>query len=118
MTTRPFEMVPLPAGRSTVKPRHTGLTMMMDWGLPMQHLENTLDLAAPYIDLGKIVAGTARLYDVETFRRKLALYKSYDVKPFLGGQFLEYVFATQGWKAVKPYCEEAKRRLAAAPRLA
>lgn len=109
MTTRPFEMVPLPAGRSTVKPRHTGLTMMMDWGLPMQHLEDTLDLAAPYIDLGKIVAGTARLYDVETFRRKLALYKRYDVKPFLGGQFLEYVFATQGWKAVKPYCEEAKR---------
>ena len=109
MTRRPFEMVPLPAARSTAKPRHAGLTMMMDWGLPMQHLEDTLDLAAPYIDLGKIVAGTARLYDVETFRRKLALYKDYGVKPFLGGQFLEYVFATQGWDAVGPYCEEAKR---------
>jgi len=109
MTTRPFEMVSLPAGRSTEKPRETGLTMMMDWGIPMQHLQDVLDLAAPYIDLGKIVAGTARLYDVETFRRKLALYKEYDVKPFLGGQFLEYVFATRGWDAVAPYCEEAKR---------
>lgn len=109
MTTRPFEMVSLPAGRSTEKPRVTGLTMMMDWGIPMQHLRDTLDLAAPYVDLGKIVAGTARLYEVETFRRKLALYKEYDVKPFLGGQFLEYVFATQGWDAVAPYCEEAKR---------
>ncbi|MEM9682078.1 MAG: phosphosulfolactate synthase [Pseudomonadota bacterium] len=109
MTTRPFEMVPLPEGRSTGKPRDTGLTMMMDWGIPMQQLRDRLDLVAPYVDLGKIVAGTARLYEAETFRSKLELYKSYDVKPFLGGQFLEYVFATQGWDAVVPYCEEAKR---------
>jgi len=109
MSERPFEMVPLPAGRSTEKPRTTGLTMVLDWGQPMQHLRDMLELSAPYIDLGKIVAGTARLYDVETFRKKLDLYREFDVKPFIGGQFLEYVFATQGWDAVKPYCEEAKR---------
>ena len=109
MTKRPFELVDLPAQRSTEKPRKTGITMMLDWGLPLQHLEDILQLSAAYIDLGKIVAGTARLYEVDVFHRKLELYRRYDVKPFIGGQFLEYVFATQGWDAVKPYCEEARR---------
>ena len=33
--TKPFASVPLPAERSTTTPRRKGLTMMMDWGLPM-----------------------------------------------------------------------------------
>ena len=109
MTERPFEMVPLPAQRSTAKPRRSGITMMMDWGLPLQHLDDVLELVGPYVDLGKIVAGTARLYESAAFREKLALFKQHDVKPFIGGQFLEYVLATQGWDAVTPYCAEARR---------
>ena len=31
----PFEMVPLPEERSTLKPRTTGLTMMVDFGVPV-----------------------------------------------------------------------------------
>lgn len=109
MSGRPFDMVPLPAERSTEKPRRTGITMMMDWGLPLSHLEDVLALSGAYVDLGKIVAGTVRLYETDVFRRKLDIYRRYDVRPFLGGQFLEYVFATQGWNAVEPYCEEARR---------
>ena len=109
MPERPFEMVPLPAARSTEKPRRTGLTMVLDWGQPLQHVRDMLDVSADYIDLAKIVAGTARLYDVDTFRRKLDLYREFDIRTFIGGQFLEYVFATQGWDGVQPYCEEARR---------
>lgn len=109
MTGQPFEMVDLPAGRSTEKPRKSGITMMMDWGLPMQHLEDVLQFCGRYVDLGKIVAGTARLYETETLQRKLALYRQYEVAPFLGGQFLEYVYGTQGWDGVEPYCKEARR---------
>lgn len=109
MTEIPFEMVDLPAARSTVKPRKTGITMMMDWGLPMQHLEDVLQFCGRYVDLGKIVAGTARLYDTATLQNKLDLYRRYDVAPFLGGQFLEFVYGTQGWDGVEPYCKEARR---------
>lgn len=109
MPGQPFELVDLPAGRSTEKPRRTGITMMMDWGLPMQHLEDVLQFCGRYVDLGKIVAGTARLYETETLQRKLALYRRYEVAPFLGGQFLEYVYGTQGWDGVEPYCREARR---------
>lgn len=104
----PFAMVPLPGERSQ-KPRKTGLTMMMDWGLPMNRVADYMDLLAPYVDLAKIVVGTARLYSEDYLVKKLALYKSYDVMPFLGGQFSEYVFATQGWSAMPGFFAEAKR---------
>src|SRR3546814_8812298 len=66
-------------------------------------------LIGPYVELGKLVVGTSRLYEEDYYRAKLDLYHKYQVKPFIGGQFLEYVFATQGWSGVEPYCAEAKR---------
>ena len=105
----PFSQVPLPAERSTTKPRRKGLTMMMDWGLPLGQQGDWLDLLAPVVDLAKLVVGTARLYEEDYLRRKLDLYASHGVRPFLGGQFLEYVFATQGMDGVKPFCDEAVR---------
>tara|TARA_B100000424_G_scaffold251171_1_gene226436 strand:+ start:417 stop:1223 length:807 start_codon:yes stop_codon:yes gene_type:complete len=108
MTNEPFAMVPLPEARSK-KPRKTGLTMMMDWGLPLGRAEDNMTLLAPFVDLVKIVVGTARLYPEDYLVKKLAMYKSYDVVPFLGGQFSEYVFATQGWSAMSGFFAEAKR---------
>ena len=107
--TKPFASVPLPARRSTAKPRRKGLTMMMDWGLPLGQQEDWLSLLAPVVDLAKLVVGTARLYEEEYLRRKLDLYAARGVRPFLGGQFMEYVFATQGMDGVKPFCDEAVR---------
>ena len=106
---QPFASIPLPAERSTTKPRRKGLTMMMDWGLPLGQQEDWLGLLAPVVDLAKLVVGTARLYEEDYLRRKLDLYASHDVRPFLGGQFMEYVYATQGMDGVKPFCDEAVR---------
>jgi len=108
MTDAPFSMVPLPAERST-KPRTTGITMMMDWGLAQRRAEDYMELLAPYVDLVKIVVGTARLYPEEVLVRKLGFYKDNDVTPFLGGQFSEYVYATQGWAGMEPFFHEARR---------
>lgn len=109
MGGQPFAMVPLPADRSTEKPRRKGLTMMMDWGLPVNQQRDWLDLVAPYVDLAKFVVGTARLYEEDYLLQKIALYKAHDVHPFIGGQFLEYVYATQGLQGARPYFQEAKR---------
>jgi hypothetical protein len=57
-------MVPLPAGRSGKhrgKPRHSGLTMIVDAGMPLGQQADLLALAADYVDLAKIKTGTARL---------------------------------------------------------
>lgn len=108
-TREPFAMVPLPAARSRSKPRKTGLTMMMDWGLPLGQQRDWLELQAPSVDLAKFVVGTARLYEEDYLKQKIDLYKSHEVHPFIGGQFIEYVYATQGLAASAPFFEEAKR---------
>jgi phosphosulfolactate synthase len=109
MARQPFEQIPLAGERSQRKPRRRGLTMMMDWGLPLGLQREWLGMQARYVDLAKLVVGTARLYEEEYLLAKLALYREHQVSPFLGGQFLEYVFATQGMAGVRPYCEEARR---------
>ncbi len=108
MSNIPFSMVPLPEARST-KPRTIGLTMMMDWGLAYRRAEDYMEMLEPYVDLVKIVVGTARLYPEDYLIRKLDFYKSNNVMPFLGGQFSEYVFATQGWSGMEPFFQDAKR---------
>lgn len=107
--SEPFDLVPLPSSRSRSKPRKTGLTMMMDWGLPIGQQSDWLGLLAPHVDLAKFVVGTSRLYDEDYLEQKIALYREHDVHAFIGGQFLEYVYATQGIAGAKPFFEEAKR---------
>ncbi len=109
MPAQPFQQIPLPSGRSTAKPRRQGLTMMMDWGLPLGQQRDWLELQARYVDLAKFVVGTARLYEERYLRDKLATYREHQVAPLLGGQFMEYVFATQGMSGVRPFCQEARR---------
>ncbi len=104
----PFEFVPIEPRRSLAKPRTTGLTMVIDDGLPLPYMRGVLDLAAPYIDLMKIKTGTARLYPRDKLMEKLALYESFGIQPFLGGQFHEYVFATMGEAALPKFYAESR----------
>jgi phosphosulfolactate synthase len=103
----PFAFVPVDGRRSVAKPRRTGLSMVIDDGLPLGYVEDMLRTCAPYVDLIKIKTGTARLYPREQLVRKLATYKAAGVKPFIGGQFHEYVFATMGEAALPRFYDEA-----------
>lgn len=107
--TVPFSFVALPRERSQRKPRTTGLTMMADFGLPYRYVEDVTAMAGACIDLAKIAVGTARLYDLPYLRRKLQLYRKRSIRPFIGGQFQEYVFAVYGARALRGFLVEAKR---------
>src|SRR5436190_7625838 len=107
MKNSPFHFVPLPRSRSTAKPRASGRTMVIDDGLPLAYARDLVALAGHYIDLAKIKTGTARLYPRAQLMQKLKLYKKNRIQPFLGGQFHEYVFATQGEKALPKYYAES-----------
>lgn len=102
-----FGFIPIVSGRSTHKPRRTGLTMVIDDGLPNQYVQDVLRTCADYVDLMKIKTGSARLYPRHVLTEKLAAYKAAQVRPFLGGQFHEYVFARLGEPALARYYEEA-----------
>jgi phosphosulfolactate synthase len=108
MAKPPFHFVPLPKDRSTRKPRLSGRTMIVDDGLPLAYAKDLVALGGDYIDLAKIKTGTARLYPRPQLVQKLRLYKKNRIQPFLGGQFHEYVFATQGEKALPAYYKEAR----------
>jgi len=108
MNQAPFHFVPLPRERSVRKPRTNGRTMIVDDGLPLAWARDLVALGGAYIDLAKIKTGTARLYPRAQLLGKLRLYKRHRIQPFLGGQFHEYVFATQGRKALSRYYREAR----------
>ena len=109
MSKFPFEMVPLTVNRTVEKPRLTGITMMVDFHLPVGRLEDMLGLIGPYVDLIKIAVGTARLYRENYLAQKIRICEGYQVKPFIGGQFLEFVVANQGIQAAPQFYTEAKR---------
>lgn len=104
----PFDFVPIDPRRSRAKPRRAGLSMVIDDGLPLAYVESVLALAGAYIDLMKIKTGTARLYPRAQLTRKLELYERNGVRPFIGGQFHEYVFAMHGENALPRFYEEAR----------
>jgi phosphosulfolactate synthase len=107
--SQPFDFLPLPAMRSAQKPRRRGLTMMIDQGLPCAYIEDLVATAGDYIDFAKIKSGTARLYPRSVLQRKIEIYKANNIMPFIGGQFHEYVLATEGAQATAQFYDEAKR---------
>ena len=105
----PFGFVPIADGRSTTKPRQRGLTMMIDQGLGVAATRDLVETAGAHIDLAKIKTGTARLYNETQLVEKLAVYTKADIRPFIGGQFHEYVFATLGENHLPQLFVEATR---------
>jgi phosphosulfolactate synthase len=105
----PFGFIPCVTGRTAEKPRACGLTMMIDQGLPVGFQRDLMETASDYVDLAKFKTGTSRLYSLSNLERKLRAYIEHGVKPFIGGQFHEYVFATHGTSGLPMFYAEARR---------
>ncbi|MBI1837396.1 MAG: phosphosulfolactate synthase [Flavobacteriia bacterium] len=80
-----FELPYIP--ERIVKPRQTGLTMMMDKGLSLRETENFIQASAHLTDVVKFGFGTA--YVTNDFQEKINLYKSAGIRPYLGGTLFE-----------------------------
>lgn len=70
-----------------VKPRTSGITMVMDKGLSLEETKNFMSVAHPHVDLVKLGFGTA--YVTPDLKQKLAIYQSYDVPVYFGGTLFE-----------------------------
>jgi phosphosulfolactate synthase len=108
-SARPFDFITPPSERSLSKPRKGGLTMMIDQGLGIAFQRDLLETAGDYIDFAKFKTGTSRLYSEANLRTKVRQYLDHGVKPFIGGQFHEYVFAVHGAAALPAFYAEARR---------
>jgi len=71
------------------KPRDYGLTWFLDWGDGISYLEEILEAVGDHLDLAKLPALSAGLQPLKYLRKKIDLYRKHDIKPFMGGMFLE-----------------------------
>ena len=97
MNDHAFKLAVPENNRVLAKPRRDGLTMMMDLGLPLGAQRDWLGFIGPFVDMVKLVTGTAALYPTDYLREKIRLYREHDIKPYIGGNFLENVFAQKGF---------------------
>jgi phosphosulfolactate synthase len=102
-------MFEVPRERSLRKPRKTGLTMMVDWGLPLRQQADLLELSGDYLDLAKIAVVSIRVYEEAQLKRKLRLYKDRGVRCFIGGGAAERLYALHGPDSLSAYFKEARR---------
>jgi len=75
------------------KPRQKGVTMMMDKGLGLREAEHFIEASGHLTDLVKLGFGTS--YVTPNLQEKINLYKSANIKPYLGGTLFE-VFHARG----------------------
>ena len=72
------------------KPRHYGLTMVIDWGIGTHEQEDLIETGAEHFDFAKIAVGISRLLSNHVLAGKLKRYREHQIEPFAGGMFLEY----------------------------
>jgi phosphosulfolactate synthase len=82
-----------PNGRSSDRPRKTGITMVLDKGLGLAETRDLLEVAGGYVDFIKLGFGTAALYDPFLLTAKVELVRSFGVNIYPGGTFMEIAIA-------------------------
>ena len=107
MEQMPFSFMKVP--HRSGKPRETGLTMVIDWGMGIGQQRDLLDISSAYIDIAKIAVGLSGIMSERILKEKIKIYADYQISAFIGGQFLEYGIYHQGLEIAERYFEEAKR---------
>jgi phosphosulfolactate synthase len=88
----------------TAKPRHSGLTMVIDGGTPLGLFTDLISLGAEYIDFVKFGWGTSLV--TNCLREKIAVLDSNGIGYYLGGTLFEK-FVLQGrFEDYRRLCEE------------
>jgi phosphosulfolactate synthase len=70
-----------------VKPRNSGITMVMDKGLSIREAEDFMSVGSEYTDFVKLGFGTSLI--TPGFEKKIAIYKKSGTVPYFGGTLFE-----------------------------
>jgi len=82
-----FQCVAIPGFPS--KPRDSGLTMVLEYGLGLPYQQGLVEAAGHFIDMVKFATGVSRVLPREVLQQKIALYRRNGIHCFPGGQFFE-----------------------------
>src|SRR4051812_24071204 len=70
-----------------LKPRTSGITMVMDKGLSINEAKNFLSVSHPHVDIVKFGFGTS--FVTPNLAEKIEVYRSYDIPVYFGGTLFE-----------------------------
>jgi acyl-CoA synthetase (AMP-forming)/AMP-acid ligase II/phosphosulfolactate synthase (CoM biosynthesis protein A) len=87
------------------KPRTSGLTMVIDNGLPVGYFADAIDSAARHIDMVKFGWGTAIVTD--GLQQKIACLRDNHIRFCFGGTLFEKYVIQDGFDAFLRFCEQA-----------
>lgn len=93
-------------GDRAQKPRSTGITMIIDTGVGLGFMNDTLELAGHCIDHWKLAFGTSVFHTRRMLESKLALLEEYDILTFPGGTLLEVALVEHH---CRDYMKQARR---------
>jgi phosphosulfolactate synthase len=86
------------------KPRSTGLTMVIDGGIPQQLFADTISSAAEYIDFVKFGWGTAVV--TGGLQAKIDVLRAHDIGFYFGGTLFEKYVMQERFDDYKRFCVE------------
>jgi oxalate---CoA ligase len=87
----------------TAKPRGSGLTMVIDSGLPVAYFADAIASAARYIDLVKFGWGTAIV--TESLERKISCLRENQIRFCFGGTLFEKYVVQDNFDGFLQFCE-------------
>lgn len=82
-------VIKMPIEERSTKPRKSGLTMVIDKGIGLYHLQDLIQAAGEYIDIIKLTFGTSAFYNEDFLKKKNQMITSADIDVMPGGTFLE-----------------------------
>ena len=88
----------------TAKPRTSGLTMVIDGGIPLGLFSDQIAFGAEYIDYVKFGWGTSVV--TNCLREKIAVLKAHDIEFYFGGTLFEKFVLQNRFEDYRRYCEE------------
>lgn len=83
------DIIQMPIGNRTEKPRDTGLTFTIDRGLGLSALKDILETAADYIDRIKLAFGTSVLFKEGYLLKKIQMVRDAQIDINPGGTLTE-----------------------------
>ena len=87
-----------------VKPRSSGLTMVIDGGVPLGQFADLIELGAEYIDFVKFGWGTSVI--TGCLREKIAVLDSHGIDFYFGGTLFEKFVLQERFDDYRRFCEE------------
>jgi len=99
-------VIDAPVTSRSLKPRTTGLTMVIDKGLGLNQVEDLITTAGDYLDVITLTFGTSAFYDFDLLNQKLHLLRQAEMKVMPGGTFLEVAVWRNSLEAYRDRAQE------------